>query len=138
MGAGTKTLGIICFLYRALKTKGKPYPPPITAPTKSLGVNFTYNRDARPDLKFYTSVGYSNSVNSPIISLSSPTVLLSNSTGNFNTVTGSVGLNYILGRTLTGSLLYTLTYQTNGGSFGGGRNGDVVVNQLQFLLSKTF
>ena len=112
--------------------------PPITAPTKSLGVNFTYNRDARPDLKFYTSLGYSNSVNSPIISLNSPTILVSTSTGNFNTVTGSVGLNYILGRTLTGSLLYTLTYQTNGGSFGGGRNGDVVVNQLQFLLSKTF
>ena len=112
--------------------------PPITSLTKSLGVNLTYNRDATPDLKFNTSVDFFNSVNSPIGFLNSPTILLSNSTGNFNTITGSVGLNYILGRTLTGSLLYTLTYQTNGGSFGGGRNGDVLVNQLQFLLSKTF
>jgi hypothetical protein len=112
--------------------------PPVTAPTKSLGVSVGFNRDVRPDLKFYSSLGYVNSANSPVASLNSFSVSLGNSTSNFNTVTGSVGLNYVLGRTLTGSLLYTLTYQTNGGSFGGGRNGDVLVNQLQFLLSKTF
>ena len=36
------------------------------------------------------------------------------------------------------AVLYTLTYQTNSGSFGGGRNEDVVVNQPQFLLTNTF
>jgi uncharacterized protein (PEP-CTERM system associated) len=36
--------------------------PPITAPTKSLGVNFQYSRDIRPDLSGYASVGYTNSV----------------------------------------------------------------------------
>jgi hypothetical protein len=48
-----------------------------------------------------------------------------------------VGLNYALGRTLAGSILYTFTYQTNGGGFGAGRIGEMVINQLQFLLSKT-
>jgi len=113
--------------------------PPITAPTKTLGVNLGYNRDIRPDLSGQASIGYVNSINSPTVvnPISSAPVLVTSSS-NFNTVTGSVGLNYVLGRTLTGSIVYTLTYQTNGGSFGNGRSGDVVVNQLQLLLSKTF
>lgn len=104
-----------------------------TAPTKSLGVNFVYTRDIRPDLRGYASLGYVNSINSP-----TSTTVLGTSTSTFNTATGSVGVNYLLGRTLTGSIIYSLTYQTNGASVISGRNGDVVVNQLQFLLSKTF
>jgi hypothetical protein len=113
--------------------------PPITSPTKTLGVNLGDNRDIRPDLSGQASIGYVNSINSPTVvnPVSSAPVLITSSS-NFNTVTGSVGLNYVLGRTLTGSIVYTLTYQTNGGSFGNGRSGDVVVNQLQLLLSKTF
>ena len=113
--------------------------PPTTAPTKSLGVNFAYRRDIRPDLSGYASIGYANSINTPtLINVVNSSPIIVSSSSNFNTVTGSVGLNCVLGRTLTGSVLYSLTYQTNGGSFGGGRTGDVIVNQLQFLLSKTF
>jgi hypothetical protein len=61
-----------------------------------------------------------------------------NQTTNFNTTTASLGLRYLLGRTLTGSLVYSFSYQTTGTVLAGGRNGDVVVNQLQLLLSKTF
>jgi hypothetical protein len=113
--------------------------PPTTGPTKTLGVNFAYRRDIRPDLSGYASLGYADAINSPtFINVANSSPALVASTSNFNTVTGSVGVNYVLGPTLTGSILYTLTYQTNGGSFAGGRTGDVVVNQLQFQLSKTF
>jgi hypothetical protein len=105
--------------------------PPITAATKSVGVNLGYSRSMRPDLTGYASVGYVNSVNAPTVA---PAV----STTSFDTVTGTLGINYVLGRTLTGSILYTLSYQNNGATLAGGRTGDVIVNQLQFLLSKTF
>jgi hypothetical protein len=105
--------------------------PPITAPTKSVGISFGYSRDIRPDLNGYASIGYVNSVNSPTVSLAP-------STTNFNTTTATLGLNYVLGRTLTGSILYTFAYQTNGAVLVGGRTGNVFANQLQFLLSKTF
>lgn len=104
---------------------------PITPPTKSIGVNLTYSRSMRPDLSGYASVGYVNSVNSPTVA---PTI----SVTSFNTASASVGINYVLGRTLTGSILYTLSYQSNGTVLAGGRSGDVIVNQLAFLLSKTF
>src|SRR4029077_6161291 len=70
--------------------------PPLTAPTKSVGINFGYSRDIRPDLSGYASLGYVNSANSP-----TTTALVATTTGNFNTATASVGLNYVLGRTLT-------------------------------------
>jgi uncharacterized protein (PEP-CTERM system associated) len=105
--------------------------PPITASTNSLGVNLAYTRSMRPDLSGYASVGYVNSVNAPTVA---PAV----STTSFDTVTGQIGLNYVLGRTLTGSILYTFSYQNNAATLATGRTGDVVVNQLQFLLSKTF
>lgn len=108
--------------------------PPITAPTKSLGINFSYGRDIRPDLSGYASVGFTNSVNAQT---STPT--LGVSTSNINTANASLGLNYLFGRTLTGSLVYRFSYQSIGSTFvGTNRNGDVFANQLQLLLSKTF
>jgi hypothetical protein len=53
-------------------------------------------------------------------------------------VTATFGLNYLLSRALTGSIVYTFSYTTNGAVLAGGRNGDVFANQLAFLLSKTF
>ncbi len=106
-------------------------------PTKSLGVNFTYSRDVRPDVRGYASVGFLNSVNSPTVVPGTTTVNFSQTT-NFNTVNATLGLNYVLARTLTGSIIYNFYYQTNGTVLAGGRNGDVFANQLQFLLSKTF
>ncbi len=104
---------------------------PITAPTKSVGINFGYTRDIRPELRGYASLGYANSVNSPT------TTFVATSNSNYSTATASVGINYVLGRTLTGSIVYSFIYQSNAANTGGG-TGDAVVNQLQFLLSKTF
>ncbi|HMD65301.1 MAG TPA: hypothetical protein VKG22_01465 [Stellaceae bacterium] len=109
----------------------------VGVPTKSLGLNFIYTRDIRPDLSGYASVGFVNSVNSPTVVPGTITVNFSQRT-NFNTVNAVVGLNYVLGRTLTGSIVYNFSYQTNGTVLAGGRNGDVFANQLQLLLSKTF
>ena len=109
----------------------------VSVPTKSLGINFAYSRDIRPDASGYASVGFFNSVNSPTVVPGTTTVNFSQRT-NFNTVTATAGLNYLLARTLTGSIIYTFSYQTNGTVLAGGRNGDVFANQLQFLLSKTF
>jgi uncharacterized protein (PEP-CTERM system associated) len=106
-------------------------------PTKSLGINFSYSRDIRPDASGYASVGFFNSVNSPTVVPGTTTVNFSQRS-NFNTVTATAGLNYVLARTLTGSIIYTFSYNTNGSVLAGGRNGDVFANQLQFLLSKTF
>jgi hypothetical protein len=109
----------------------------VNVPTKSLGVNFVYTRDVRPDLSGYASIGFVNSVNSPTVVPGTTTVNFNQIT-NFNTVTATLGLNYVLARNLTASLVYAFSYQTNGTVVAGGRNGDVFANQLQFLLSKTF
>ena len=94
-----------------------------------------YTRSVRSDVSGYASVGYVNSVNAPTVTtVVTPTV----STTSFDTVTAQLGINYVLGRSLTGSILYTFSYQNNGAVLAGGRNGDVAVNQIQFLLSKTF
>src|SRR5207249_2667233 len=62
--------------------------PPITAPTKSLGINLGYSRDIRPDLSGYAYLGYINSINSP-------TNGVTTSNSSFNTATASVGINYV-------------------------------------------
>jgi hypothetical protein len=129
----TDAIGPNSYSLYALYNEQQSLTPPLTATTKSFGVNFGYNRSVRPDLTGSASLGYVNSINAPTISVAPTTT-----SSNYNTVTASVGLNYVLGRTVTGSILYSFTYQSNGGSFGGGGNGNVLVNQLQFVLSKTF
>jgi hypothetical protein len=108
-----------------------------STPTKSLGLNLVYTRDIRPDLSGYASVGFVNSVNSPTVVPGTTTVNFSQTT-NFNTVNANLGLNYLLARALTASIIYSFSYQTTGTVVAGGRNGDVFANQLQLLLSKTF
>jgi hypothetical protein len=103
-----------------------------TTPTKSIGINFTYTRDIRPDLSGYASLGYVNSSNA--VSVVTPT-----STTSFNTITAYLAFNYTLARNLTGSIVYSFSYNDNGAVLFNGRGGgDVFVNQLAFLLSKTF
>jgi hypothetical protein len=109
----------------------------VGAPTKSLGVNFLYSRDIRPDVSGYSSVGFVNSVNSPTVVPGTTTVNFSQTT-NFNTITATAGLNYVLARALTASIIYTFSYSTNGTVLAGGRSGDVFANQLSLQLSKTF
>ena len=83
-----------------------------------------YTRSVRSDVSGHASVGYVNSVNAPTVA---PAV----------SATAQIGLDYVLGRTLTGSILDTFSYQNNGAVLASGRAGDVTVNQFQFLLSKT-
>ena len=109
----------------------------VGVPTKSFGVNFTYSRDVRPDVSGYATVGFLNSVNSPTIVPGTTTVNFNQIT-NFETINATLGLNYVLARAVTASIVYTFSYNTNGTVLAGGRNGDVFANQLQFLLSKTF
>ena len=106
-------------------------PPTTTAPTKSYAMNFGYNRDIRPDLTGYASLGYVNSANVITTTTATPIATPINAS---NQITGNLGLNYLLGATLTGSVYYSLSYFTNGA----GRSGDVVANQLTFALSKAF
>jgi hypothetical protein len=60
------------------------------------------------------------------------------STTSFHTATAQIDLNYVLGRTVTGSILYTFSYQNNVALLASGRIGDVAVTQFQFLLTNTF
>ncbi len=106
-------------------------PPTTSAPTNSYGINFTWNRDIRPDLSGYASLGYSNSSN--VITTTGGTPVSS-----FSNITAYLGVNYLLSQNLTGSILYSFSYQPNGFGGAGGRSTDVVVNQLTFQLSKTF
>lgn len=105
--------------------------PPITPPTDSVGANFIWTRDIRPDLNSNASVSYSRTTNVVTINSSTPV-------NNTSTVTANLGVNYLFARALTGSIIYTFAYQPNGGIIANGRPGDVVVNSLQFQLTKAF
>jgi hypothetical protein len=87
--------------------------PPITFPTKNVGINLNYTRDVRPDLSRLWAIGYGNTVNSP-------TTVFTTSTTNFNTITAAVGVNYVLSQTLTGAILCSFTYQGNAANLSGG------------------
>jgi hypothetical protein len=128
----TETIGPNHYsIYASYADQQSLTPPTTTAPTKTYGINFSYSRDIRPDLSGYASLGYANSAN--VITSTTGTPI--NST---NQVTGNLGLNYLLGQTLTGSVYYSLSYFTNGAGTAIGRSGDVVVNSLTFALSKSF
>ena len=109
----------------------------VGVPTKSVGLNFAYSRDIRPDLSGYATIGFLNSVNSPTVVPGTTTINFNERT-NFSTANATVGINYLLASTLTGSIIYTFSYQSNGRVLAGGRNGNVFANQLAFLVSKTF
>ena len=105
--------------------------PPVTAPTNSRGANLTWSRSIRPDLNSSASVGYFNTTN--VVTTTTLTPI-----GSINTVTANIGVNYLFGATLTGSVLYSFSYQTNGAALVSGQSGNIVANSLQFMLTKTF
>jgi uncharacterized protein (PEP-CTERM system associated) len=109
----------------------QPLTPPITSATNSAGGNFSWARDMRPDLNGYASVSYTRTTN--VVTVNSGTPI-----ANTSTVTANIGLNHVFARQLTGSVLYTLQYQPNGGTIVNGRSGEVIANILQFYLTKTF
>ena len=103
--------------------------PPVTAPTKSYGINLSWYRDIRPDLGGYATIGYYNSTN--VIAVTGGTPV-----SNLNTISAYLGINYSFAQNLTGSILYSLSYQPNGIGGTVGRGADIVVNQLTFSLNK--
>jgi hypothetical protein len=104
---------------------------PITPPTNSMGTYFSWGRDIRPDLNGNASVGYSRTTN--VVTINTPTPV-----SNTSTVTANIGINYTFARALSGSVVYTFSYQPNGGTIVNGRPGDIVANTLQLFLTKTF
>jgi uncharacterized protein (PEP-CTERM system associated) len=102
----------------------------ITAPTKSIGVNFGWGRSINPDLNGSASLGYFNSSNVITATGAAPV-------SSLNTITTSLGVNYSFAQNLTGSILYNFSYQSNGAAITA-RNSGIVVNWLTFQLSKTF
>jgi hypothetical protein len=105
--------------------------PPVTQPTDSAGANLSWGRNIRPNLNGYASVGYSRTTNVVTINTITPVA-------NTSTVTANIGLNHLFARALTGSVLYTFSYQANGSAIVNGRAGDIVANTLQFYLTKAF
>jgi hypothetical protein len=106
--------------------------PPINTTTKSVGANFTWARDIRPDLNGSASLGYTNTADLVTVNSAVPI-------NNISTWTANLGFNYLLTRNLTGSVYYTFSYQPNGGAVvSSGGSGSVVVNSLEFLLTKAF
>jgi uncharacterized protein (PEP-CTERM system associated) len=126
----TEAIGLNRYSVYGTATNQQSLTPPVTAPTKSYGLNLSWYRDIRPDLNGYASLGYYNSSN--VITTTAVTPI-----GSQNNVTASFGVNYLLTQTLTGSILYNFSYQSNGATITG-RNAGVVVNWLTFQLSKTF
>ena len=127
----TETIGRDRYTLYGTASNYQSLTPPVTTPTKTYGINLVWYRDIRPDLNGNASLGYYNSSN-VITTLGAAPV------SNLNTLTAHLGINYLFSQNLTGSILYSFSYQPNG--FGGttGRGEDVVVNQLTFQLSKTF
>jgi hypothetical protein len=126
----TETIGRDRYTLFGTASNQQSLTPPITAPTKSYGINLGWYRDITPDLGGSAQLGYFNSSN--VITTTGGTPI-----GNQNNITASLGVNYLLSRNVTGSILYNFSYQTNGAATTG-RNSGVVINWLTFQLSKTF
>jgi hypothetical protein len=112
-------------------TNAQSLVPPITPPTNSVGGYLSWARDIRPDLNGYASAGYAHTTN--VVTVNTPTPVASTST-----LTANIGLNHTFARALTGSLVYTFTYQPNGGVIVNGQSGSIVANTLQLYLTKAF
>jgi hypothetical protein len=126
----TETIGRDRYSLYGTAANQQSLTPPITAPTKSYGMNLGWSRDITPDLNGSASLGYYNSSN--VITTTGGTPI-----GSQNGVSAYLGVNYSFARNLTGSVLYNFSYQTNGATTIG-RNSGVVINWLTFPLSKTF
>jgi len=127
----TEVLGRNSYSLFAYYINAQSLTPPITAPTDSEGANFSWSRDIRPDTSGYASLGYTRTTNVVTVNSLAPVP-------NTSTLTTNLGLNHSFARALTGSVVYTFSYQPNGGAIVNGRTGDIVANTLQFYLTKAF
>jgi hypothetical protein len=99
-------------------------------------------REIRPDLTGNLSAGFSTVKNATVTTVSTAanpsTSTLIPST---NTITANLSLNYLFNETLTGSVAYSLIYQTGGPSISNANVvtvGNILTNRLVFALNKTF
>jgi hypothetical protein len=53
-------------------------------------------------------------------------------------MTANIGPNRIFTPKWTGSVIYTFSYQTNGGLIGNSRAGNIGANTLELLFTKAF
>jgi uncharacterized protein (PEP-CTERM system associated) len=127
----TKQLGRNSFSLFTYYTTAQQLTTPAPPQTNSVGSYLSWNRDIRPDTNGYASLGYSRTTNA--VTINSPTPV-----NNTSVVTANIGINHTFARSLTGSILYTFSYQPNGGTLVNGRPGDIVANTLQFYLTKAF
>jgi uncharacterized protein (PEP-CTERM system associated) len=111
-------------------------------PSTSVGVHASLAREIRPDLTGNLSAGFSTVKNATVTTVSTAanpsTSTLIPST---NTITANLSLNYLFNETLTGSVAYSLIYQTGGPSISNANVvtvGNILTNRLVFALNKTF
>jgi hypothetical protein len=104
--------------------------------TTSVGANLGWTRTIRPDLSTNASIGFANVTNQTVFTAApSPSAT---TVPSQNTVSASLALSYLFAKTLTGSIEYSLYFQTNGVTSTTAATGNVVTNRLLFLLTKTF
>jgi len=114
----TETIGPNHYsVYASYANQQSLTPPTTAAPTKSYGINFSYSRGHQGPTSLATL--HSANVNSANVITSTTATPINSS----NQVTGYLGLNYLLGQTLTGSVYYSLSYFTNGAGTAIGRTG---------------
>lgn len=114
-----------------------------SAPSTSVGANFSWSRDIHPDLNGSISFGFANVSNTTFFSAPTfPVVSLLGTTTTFvrngNTMNASLGLNYLFNDTLRGSVTYNFLYETGVATSNSSTIGDVVVNRLEVALTKSF
>ena len=108
-----------------------------TSPSTGLGANFYWSRQIRPDVTANASLGYARATNLTFVTPTAPATFSSATDAS----TVSLGINYVFGPSLTGSVTYTFIYETAAPSLastGTITTGNILVNRLEFLLSKTF
>jgi uncharacterized protein (PEP-CTERM system associated) len=127
----TEAIGRNSYSLFTYYTNSQSLAPSTAAPNNSTGVDLSWSRDIRPDLNGYASVAYSRTTNVATVNTATPVA-------NSNTMTANLALNHTFARAITGSVVYTFSYQTNGGQIVNGRAGNIAANTLEFLLTKAF
>lgn len=133
----TSTVGANTFLFYGFYNRQLSLAIP-QPPRTSIGANFSWRREIRPDLTANASLGFANVTNQTL--LTSTPMPTATTISSQNTATASLSLNYLINRDLTGSIVYSLYYQTNapGSAVFTTTFGNAVTNRLMLLLTKNF
>jgi uncharacterized protein (PEP-CTERM system associated) len=97
-------------------------------------INLNWSRQLNPDLTGNATIGYTTANNPTLGIVTGPS-------SNTDSYSATVGLNYLIGYNLTGSVLYSFLYQTTpipGITLATAQTGSVTVNQLLFTITRAF